>query len=571
MRSRSTCTHSILLFSLVLTGCSSVIPLHRDSGADAPSTPSDQTVVDAPVLDTLVTDAARISEEEAAQPTPVQEQDTAPAVEESAETTIPMTPNRVVERTINNYLQNRRNLLEIWAERSRVYFPMISQIFSEEGVPDELKYLALGESGLNPTIRSHAGAVGMWQFMAGTARSEGLRVDSWVDERRDPELATRAAAKHIKALNADYGGRWHLTMAGYNCSYRCITRAVRRAGYTMDDPPTYWDVYARLPRETRDFVPKFIAIALIMSNPDLYGLDVQDLGEELAYDVVQVKGMLSLEDAARLAGTDEATIHKLNPALLRSTLPDDEQAYALKIPLGSYDRFVANFHASAPQAVAGKGIYVVRKGDTLGKIAHEYDTSVKELQALNGIKGHIININQKLAIPAQAGNGKLELVSSERVSVDYGTGGWQPIKLPEGFQLVHQSGAGKDQPLLAVSLNQNMVEADEGAMSLVPTIYRVKSGDTLAAIAKQFGVSVASIQAANNIKGYLIYPKQELTIHSATNIADPPQPGTLTYEVQKGDNLYVIARRFGMTVDNLKKLNGLRSNLIHPGLNLVVN
>ncbi len=170
---------------------------------------------------------------------------------------------------------------------------MIEKIFAEENVPDELKYLALGESGLRPTVRSRAGAVGMWQFMYGTARSAGLEINTWVDERRGPEKSTRAAARHFKELYESYNGNWELVLAGYNCSYRCITRAARRAGKTIEENPSYWEIYPFLPRETRGFVPKFIAAALIVSNPKMYGITVEDLGQEIAYDIVQVNGMLS--------------------------------------------------------------------------------------------------------------------------------------------------------------------------------------------------------------------------------------------------------------------------------------
>ena len=195
--------------------------------------------------------------------------------------TINMTANRVVERSINDYLQNRQTLLKIWIERSHTWFPMIEKIFEEEGVPDELKYLALGESGLRPTVRSGAGAVGMWQFMYGTARSSGLEINTWVDERRDPEKATRAAARHFKELYESYNGNWEMVLAGYNCSYRCITRAARRAGKAIEDNPSYWEIYPFLPRETRGFVPKFIASALIVSNPEMYGIQAENFGQEI--------------------------------------------------------------------------------------------------------------------------------------------------------------------------------------------------------------------------------------------------------------------------------------------------
>lgn len=497
--------------------------------------------------------------------------DGTPAEIQPMVTTVPMTPNRIVERTINDFLQNRRGMLQSWVGRSQTYFPMIEQIFAEEGVPDELKYIALGESGLNPIAGSPAGAVGMWQFMPETGRSEGLRVDQWVDERRDPEKSTRAAARHLQALYESYNGRWHLALAGYNCSYRCITKAVEKAGHSMDAAPSFWDVFQNLPKETREFIPRYIATALIVSNPEMYGIQVEDLGQELAYDVVHVQGMLSLEEAARLAGTDLPSIRSLNPALLKSTLPPaDAEPYALKLPLGTYDHFIANFNQSAPTATAAEGEYVVKNGDTLGLIAQRHKITVVELQAVNGIAGHLIRVNQRLRIPGMGGVSNVQLASTERLEVNYGKAEFKPIKLAEEFQLVHQSGSKPGAPLLAVSLNLNEAELDEGALSLVPTIYKVRPGDTVGGIAKRYGVSVASIQQGNNIRNNMIFPNQELTIHSATNIVDPPQTpgGVLTYKVQPGDSLYEIALRYNQSVDAIKRLNGLSNDVIRPGQSL---
>lgn len=572
MRFQSPSTASILLILLGIAGCSTT-PVAIPARTEEPVAPAVETASSqVPVIERLVYEAAARRRQQLERQADELEDDSVDSIE-PRESIIPMTPNRIVEQTMNDFLQNRRTVLQVWASRGQIYFPMIEQIFEEEGIPEELKYLALGESGLNPVARSPAGAVGMWQFMPVTARGEGLRVDSWVDERRDPEKATRAAARHIKQLHADYNGRWHLTLAGYNCSYRCITRAVTRSGHSMEEPPSYWDVYPNLPRETRGFVPKFIATALILSNPAMYGIPVQDLGQRLEYDLVHVKGMLRLDDAARLAGTDVATLRNLNPALLKNTLPNDQQPYALKIPLGSYDQFVANFTREAPAggALAGTGEYVVQSGDTLGKIAHQHGTSVEEIQALNDIRGTLINVNQKLQIPGKGGVSNIQLASNERQSVEYAAPSYNPIKLGDEFQLVHQRGSTPEKPLLAVSLNLDVIEPDEGALNLAPTIYKVKSGDTLGSIARQFGVSVAALQTGNRLAGSTIFPNQELTIHTATNIVDPPKPGANRYQVQQGDSLYDIARRHGMSVDALKQMNRLRDNMIHPGQNLMVD
>lgn len=476
--------------------------------------------------------------------------------------TIPMTANRIVERAINDLLQNRRSLLKVWLERGATYFPMIEQIFEEEGVPDELKYLALGESSLQPTARSPAGATGMWQFMAGTARGAGLTIDTWVDERRDPEKSTRAAARHFKELYAAYGNNWHLALAGYNCSYRCITRAVRQAGGSLEDPPSFWEIYPYLPRETSAFVPHFIAAALIISNPDMYGIEVEDLGQELTYDVVKVSGMLRLEDAARLAGTNVATLRKLNPSLLRATLPDGDEAFELKIPAGTYGRFVTAFESLPESEKSMPGEYIVQGGDTLDGIARKYGTTVSELQAINGIRGHLIYPEQQLLIPNRGVNRQVSLITSERVSVQYGKAKFRPIKLQDAFQLVKQKGSTKEEPLMAVSLS---TPVDEEAI-VVPTVYEVRRGDTLGQIAQRFGVTVRELQSWNNLRGTLIRAGQELTLHTTGTPGAPK-----IYQVRRGDSLASIARRFGVTVENLKRLNGLSGDMIYPGQALQLN
>ena len=566
---------SILLLPLGLSACTTV------EQAPAPVEVAPPAVVEQapkrfePVIENLVYQATerRYTPIEPAKP----DLD-APVELEHVATVVPMTANRVVERAINDFLQNRRSVLQSWLGRSQIYFPMIEQIFEEEGVPDELKYLAVGESGLNPSAGSPAGAMGMWQFMAATARGEGLRVDNWVDERRDPEKATRAAAQHLKALHENYNGRWHLALAGYNCSYRCIGRAVEKAGGTLENPPSYWDVYPFLPKETREFVPRFIATALIMSQPEFYALPADDLGQELAYDVVRISGMLSLADAARFAGTDLPSIKNLNPALLRGTLPADAEPFALKIPLGSYDRFVAALNEAQPKGTTQEGQYVVKSGDTLGKIARNHKVSVAEIQALNSLKGTLINVGQKLQIPGQSGGSLIAVVNTEREFVAYGKPDSRPIKLGEGFQLVQQTGSSPGKPLLAVRLTE--IDEDEGVLSLVPTIYKVRSGDTLGTISRRFGVSVASIQETNRLNGSTIFPNQELTIHSPTTAKlDPADPAPIataqqtsrSYEVRSGDSLLTIARKFGVTVEALRQVNSLRGDMIRAGQSLLID
>ena len=544
--------------ALLMTACSNFQTLESEPDTQISVIEEDQ------IVETLVSAAGDFGDADidGLQREPVTEEEAVLQAQptEPVTPTINMTANRVVERAINDHLQNRQTLLKIWIERSHTYFPMIEEIFAEEEVPDELKYLALGESSLRPTVRSSAGAVGMWQFMYGTARASGLEINTYVDERRDPEKATRAAARHFKELYESYNGNWEMVLAGYNCSYRCITRAARRAGKSIEDNPSYWEIYPFLPRETRGFVPKFIAAALIVSNPEMYGIQAEDFGQEIAYDIVEINGMLSVEAAAILTGTDIATIRALNPELLKASLPDQAEPYALRIPLGTFDRFVRAFDNLPVEEKVSPSEYIIVRGDTLDRIARSFETSVDELKAVNGIRGHLIHPGQKLLIPGNGISTTIALASREHKSMAYGENQFKPIKLRDEFQLVELSGSTDAAPLMAVTLS-----ADVEDNLMVPTIYQVRGGDTLGIIAERFNVSVREIQQWNNVRGTTIYINQELTIHSVG--ATP----VTTYRVQRGDNLSMIARRFGVSIESIKRRNGLRNNMIFPGQDLSIN
>ncbi len=552
----------ILLISFILAACTS---LETTGPSKEVSTP-DQIIAEdnnsEQVVENLVSSAGssgdRDIENILLEPIPVERESIEPV-----EPAIAMTANRVVELEINDYLQNRRNLLKLWIERGHIWFPMIETIFAEEGIPDELKYLALSESALNPIARSYVGAAGMWQFMPATARGEGLRVDSWIDERMDPELSTRAAAKHLKTLYETYSGNWHLALAGYNCSYRCITRAVNRAGGSIDKPPSFWEIYPYLPQQTRNFIPKFIAAALIVSDPERYGIEVDDLGQEYSYDIVMVNGMLSLESAAELAGVDLATIKNLNPSVRKATLPDATEAFPLKIPAGSYQHFISAFTLLPEEEKVAPTEYTIRSGDTLAGIARRFETTVEDLQAANNIRNHLIFPGQELMIPGRGINASISLAISvtSRQLIHYGEAVYRPIRLAEGFQLVEQAGSTPENLLMAVSLSDDVVDD-----LVVPIIYKVRRGDTLGQIAERFDVSVRDIQSWNGIRGTTIYTNQELTLHTAASAPSPQ-----FYKVQHGDNLAAIARRFGLTVTSLKRLNALNSDLIFPGQDLLLN
>lgn len=495
-------------------------------------------------------------------------------------TTIPMTMNRLVESSISFLLRNPDKHINNWMRRADTYFPMIEKIMAEEGVPDEMKYLAMIESALIPTNKSWAKAVGMWQFIQQTGSAYGLRVTSYEDERMDPEKATRAAARHLRDLYEQYDNNWHIAIAGYNCSPRCIKRAISRSGKSN---PTFWDIYPYLPTETRNYVPMFIATALVASNPSAFGL-TPEKGEPYTYDVVSVHGMLALEDAARLAGTDVETIKALNPALRRSTLPPSDNAYSLRIPQGTADRFMAELQRDPPQARKPAGTYTVRRGDSLGKIGNRYGVSVSALKNANGLRRNTIHPGQRLTIPGlestQAGGSTVRLASTQAQTVAFGDRIVYPIQPLGSPSLASASPASTgvttastkttpSAPIVKASTSAPRSEPAASSSSNTRVVYKVRRGDTLNKIATKYGVSVRDIQGWNNLRGTTIRSGQRLTLYSDGTTSS--QPERVVYKVRRGDNLTEIGRKYGVSVSSLKSWNNLRSSKIRVGQRLTIH
>ncbi len=506
-------------------------------------------------------------------------------------TTVPMTMNRLVENSMEFLLKERREVLLTWIRRADTYFPMVEDIFQEEDIPDELKYLSMIESGLNPRARSWAAAVGMWQFVAATGRAYDLNVNAWVDDRMDPELSTRAAARHLKWLYGFYGEDWHVALAGYNCSPRCIRRAEQRARATGIDNPTYWDMYPYLPRETRNYVPMFIATSLIASNPQAYGLDPTDRGPQYAYHVVPVTGMLSVEDVAELAGTDATTIKALNPNLRRSSLPPSTGAFNLRIPLGSQDRFQAAYEALPPASRRPSGEYIVQRGNTLSGIASEFGVSVAQIMQKNGLRSTRINIGQRLVVPIADYTTDLSTTqfAVDRQTVQYGQRMVRPILLETTALPVAvvsrdnlPAASASTTPVRTASVRSTTPEQAAPAQTApsgpsatgsapVRVTHRVRSGDTLSGIASTYGVGVSDIRSWNNISGSVIRVGQTLVIYTDGRQAATSGNGEpIRYTVKRGDTLSEIAVAHGVPLSRVRTWNNIRGSSIRVGQKLLL-
>ncbi len=484
-------------------------------------------------------------------------------------TTVPLTMNRLVESTISYLLKNPERHLTNWLSRAETYFPMVEQIFAEEGIPDELKYLGMIESGLNPRARSWARAVGMWQFISATGRTYGLQVDAWVDERRDPERATRAAARHLRDLYEQYGD-WHIALAGYNCSPRCIQRAIRRAEARTGHRPTYWDMYPYLPRETRNYVPMFIATALIASNPEAFDLKPSRPGPRYAYEYVPVRGALRLSTVADLTGTDVETIRALNPALRRTSLPPSAEPYYLRIPLGTYEQFVEGYEKLPDEAKLPPGEYIVRRGDTLGKIARQYGLSVSRLMRDNDLRSTRLSIGQRLVVPVPRYDSALpSLAEAQKTTVDYGTRRLRPLSASAPL-------AEAPAPVVRTSMPvRTKTPPAPDTRTDTRVVHRVQRGETLGKIAENYGVSVRDVQGWNNLRGTRIKAGQRLTIYAGTTPESTPkedetEPQKITYKVRSGDTLSEIAEKYGVSTGKLRQWNGLRGSRIRAGQRLTI-
>lgn len=338
-------------------------------------------------------DAAEAAQERAGVDTSAVWAEGRACAERPIDTTIPLAVNDRVEKWLDYFRGKGRREMERWLGRSARYRPMIEEILTEEGLPRELFYLAVIESGLNPNAYSRAHACGMWQFISSRARLNGLRVDWWVDERRDPEKSTRAAAAYLKELYQIFGS-WELALAGYNSGEGRVTRAQKKRPSCKD----YWCL--DLPRETENFVPKFIAAALIGEDPEAYGFSNVKSEERFAYETIEVPDATDISVIAEGAGTTPNEIQKLNPALRRWCTAPDGPPTTVRVPCGSASACSAAL-ASIP---ADKRVtwrrHRISRGETLSQIAAHYGTSVRGILTVNQIRNpHRIRAGDYLIIP----------------------------------------------------------------------------------------------------------------------------------------------------------------------------
>lgn len=395
--------------------------------------------------------------------------------------------NEVVKNYIILYSEKMRTQMGRVLGLSQYYFPMFEETLVRYGLPVELKYMAIVESMLNPVARSRAGASGMWQFMYSTARSYGLEINSYVDERLDVRKSVDAAARYLRDAYKIFGD-WTLAISSYNCGAGNVSKAIRRAGGSRD----FWSIYPFLPRETRGYVPAFVGAMYAMTYYKEYGIVPQEVGMPAKVDTFEIRRNLHFDQIAAVVGVPKQDLENLNPQYLHDIIPGSSHSYILKLPYTWTGAFVEvnrdslyNFKADSllssriqkevSDAVKNNGriAYRVRSGDYLGKIAGRYGVTVSQIKSWNNLKSSNIRVGQTLYIYARK------------------------TPAPETSSNAGSSGKTTVNP------------SDPSTY----TIYTVKSGDSLYNIAKLYpGVSADNIKAANGMKSNRIMPGQKLKI-----------------------------------------------------------
>ena len=392
---------------------------------------------------------------------------------------IPMDYNQLVRNCIDLYANRRRDLVRYMLGMADLYFPLFEQILDLYELPLELKYLAVVESALNPKALSRAGAAGLWQFMLPTAKIYDLEINSLIDERYDPYKATHAACQYFKAMYAVYGD-WHLVLAAYNSGPGNVNRAIRRSGGKTN----FWEIYPNLPRETRSYVPLFIAATYIMSYYCEHNLCPMQTSLSMATDTIMVHQMLHLQQVADMLNLDIELVRMLNPQYKREIVPGNIMPSALKLPVASTYEFIDKEDTlythrmeellahCVPVAIDSTGNsdprletirHTVTSGENLVTIANRYGVTAQNLRQWNGLRSNAVSAGRRLTV--HINNGGLTYAAPQEPE--------QPTATTAG--------------------------STSGSSAQTVT-YRVQSGDTLSAIARKYpGATVAKIQSANQM------------------------------------------------------------------------
>ncbi len=468
-----------------------------------------------------------------------------------AEFDIPIVTNAMVQKWMTYFLGRGRKYYGRYLMRSTKYLPMMHAELDRRGLPRDLVYLSMIESGFTTSATSYASAAGLWQFMPATARQYGLRVDWWADERRDPMRATSAALTYLNYLHKMFEGDWMLAWASYNGGEGRVGKECRRHGTT-----DFWTLVERgaLHTETQNYVPKLMAAAIIGKHPERYGFVGVKYQPPLDQITVEVPGGTGVDVIARSAGITDEQVLELNPGLRRWALPPDVPNWRVNLPTDKVEPFKVEFAKVPPEERVTLARHVVKKKETVSTIAKKYGVASEEIARLNhlGAKSKL-KVGQELVVPARPG-------SSALVSV-------APAASAEPAAPAAKSSASKS------------AAASEGTTTTTARTHTVVSGDTVSGVASKYKLSVSELKALNGLKSDKILLGQKLKVGVVAVAAEegkpkskaaPAEGGTRSYTVKRGDTLGTIAERYDCSVSEIKSWNGLKGSTIYPGQKLKI-
>ena len=472
----------------------------------------------------------------------------------------PIIINEQVEFFLDQYQNSQRETFGRWLARSGRYLPMIQQELTEAGMPLDLCYLPMIESGFRLTAYSRARAVGPWQFMRGTGKRYGLTINDFVDERRDPIKSTKAAIHFLSDLYEEFRS-WPLAVAAYNAGGGRVRSAIQKTGSN-----DFWDLAKsrHLKKETKYYVPKLIAAIIIAKNPVAYGFEEVEYEEPLAYETVEVPKWTSLQAVALAADTSLEEIHDLNRHLRRAITPPNKKYCRLRVPVGTKEQISQNLPRVVATVTTGYKSHVVRKGETVTRICRKYQIDKKTLLKANNLRNANLQAGHRLRIPYKTTTYKM--LDRNMVAGRLGPAEMTPENL-----ILHKVRPGESISELARRYNVPM--AMLAAWNGLDNLNRIRAGQTLSLyVNNQSGLAETrpEADAAPLATAALVQPAGPGDQGGNTS-ENADQGGVLTYyQVQGGDSLWAIAQKFQTTPEKIRQWNSLEGDIIYPGRRLLL-